>query len=78
VPAKVDEAGQPIAKPSDLVPKPSDLVQGTLEMLILKTLALEPMPMVSRCALSRSATAYFASIPAHCFRRLAGWNAQVA
>jgi PadR family transcriptional regulator, regulatory protein PadR len=24
-------------------PKPSDLVQGTLEMLVLKTLALEPM-----------------------------------
>jgi PadR family transcriptional regulator, regulatory protein PadR len=24
-------------------PRPSDLVQGTLEMLILKTLALEPM-----------------------------------
>jgi PadR family transcriptional regulator, regulatory protein PadR len=24
-------------------PKPSDLIQGTLEMLILKTLALEPM-----------------------------------
>ena len=24
-------------------PKPSDLVQGTLHMLILKTLALEPM-----------------------------------
>ena len=24
-------------------PKPGDLVQGTLEMLILKTLALEPM-----------------------------------
>ena len=32
MPAKVDEAGQQI-----------DLVQGTLEMLILKTLALEPM-----------------------------------
>jgi transcriptional regulator len=26
-----------------LVDKPSDLVQGTLDMLILKTLALEPM-----------------------------------
>ncbi len=25
------------------LPKPGDLVQGTLEMLILKTLALEPM-----------------------------------
>jgi hypothetical protein len=24
--------------------RPSDLVQGTLDMLILKTLALEPMP----------------------------------
>ena len=34
--AKADEATQ---NPS----KPSDLVQGTLEMLILKTLALEPM-----------------------------------
>ena len=31
MPAKVDEAGQHISKPSDLV-------QGTLEMLILKTL----------------------------------------
>jgi PadR family transcriptional regulator PadR len=31
-----DEAGQHIAKSSDLI-------QGTLEMLILKTLALEPM-----------------------------------
>lgn len=36
MPAKVDEAEQHISKPSDLV-------QGTLEMLILKTLALEPM-----------------------------------
>jgi transcriptional regulator len=36
VPAKADEAGKHISKPSDLV-------QGTLEMLILKTLALEPM-----------------------------------
>jgi PadR family transcriptional regulator PadR len=36
VPAKVHEAGQRISKPSDLV-------QGTLEMLILKTLGLEPM-----------------------------------
>ena len=26
-----------------MVEKPSDLVQGTLDMLILKTLALEPM-----------------------------------
>jgi PadR family transcriptional regulator PadR len=35
-----------IAKPSENTPldsRPSDLVQGTLEMLILKTLALEPM-----------------------------------
>ena len=36
MPAKADEAGKHISKPSDLV-------QGTLEMLILKTLALEPM-----------------------------------
>ncbi len=36
MPTTVDEAGQQISKPSDLV-------QGTLEMLILKTLALEPM-----------------------------------
>ena len=36
MPATTDEAGQPISKSSDLV-------QGTLEMLILKTLALEPM-----------------------------------
>ena len=36
MPAKVDEVGQHMSKPSDLV-------QGTLEMLILKTLALEPM-----------------------------------
>jgi PadR family transcriptional regulator, regulatory protein PadR len=36
MPTTVDEAGQHI-------PKPSDLVQGTLEMLILKTLALGPM-----------------------------------
>jgi PadR family transcriptional regulator PadR len=34
--AKLDEATQHLAKPSDLV-------QGTLEMLILKTLALDPM-----------------------------------
>jgi PadR family transcriptional regulator, regulatory protein PadR len=34
--AKVDETGRHSSKPSDLV-------QGTLEMLILKTLALEPM-----------------------------------
>ena len=32
---------QPISPPGE--PNPSDLVQGTLEMLILKTLALEPM-----------------------------------
>ncbi len=34
------------AKPNEQekhISKPSDLVQGTLEMLILKTLALEPM-----------------------------------
>jgi PadR family transcriptional regulator, regulatory protein PadR len=36
LPTKADEAMQPLSKPSDLV-------QGTLEMLILKTLALEPM-----------------------------------
>lgn len=36
MPATTDEAGQRISKSSDLV-------QGTLEMLILKTLALEPM-----------------------------------
>jgi PadR family transcriptional regulator, regulatory protein PadR len=36
MPATADEAGQHISKSSDLV-------QGTLEMLILKTLALEPM-----------------------------------
>jgi transcriptional regulator len=36
VSAKADEAGQHISKSSDLI-------QGTLEMLILKTLALEPM-----------------------------------
>jgi PadR family transcriptional regulator PadR len=36
MPTTVDEAGQHISKPSDLV-------QGTLEMLILKTLALGPM-----------------------------------
>jgi transcriptional regulator len=33
-----------IIKRSDNMPgKPSDLVQGTLDMLVLKTLALEPM-----------------------------------
>src|ERR1700677_1996276 len=36
MPTTVDEAGQHISKPSDLV-------QGTLEMLIMKTLALGPM-----------------------------------
>jgi PadR family transcriptional regulator, regulatory protein PadR len=36
MPTTVDDAGQHISKPSDLI-------QGTLEMLILKTLALEPM-----------------------------------
>jgi PadR family transcriptional regulator, regulatory protein PadR len=30
-------------KATERPPEPSDLVQGTLEMLILKTLALEPM-----------------------------------
>src|SRR5438552_44735 len=29
--------------PMSMTPKPSGLVQGTLDMLILKTLALEPM-----------------------------------
>jgi PadR family transcriptional regulator PadR len=34
----------PTIKRSDNMPdKPSDLVQGTLDMLVLKTLALEPM-----------------------------------
>jgi hypothetical protein len=28
---------------ASMADKPSDLVQGTLDMLILKTLALEPM-----------------------------------
>jgi transcriptional regulator len=32
-----------VAKAKSQDSKPSDLVQGTLEMLILKTLALEPM-----------------------------------
>jgi len=36
MPATADEAGQHNSKSSDLI-------QGTLEMLILKTLALEPM-----------------------------------
>jgi|SRR5208282_947518 len=36
MPATADEAGQHISESSDLI-------QGTLEMLILKTLALEPM-----------------------------------
>jgi transcriptional regulator len=36
MPATADEAGQYISKSSELI-------QGTLEMLILKTLALEPM-----------------------------------
>jgi transcriptional regulator len=36
MPATADEAGQHISQSSDLI-------QGTLEMLILKTLALEPM-----------------------------------
>jgi transcriptional regulator len=36
MPVTADEAGQHISKSSDLI-------QGTLEMLILKTLALEPM-----------------------------------
>jgi PadR family transcriptional regulator PadR len=36
MPTTADEAGQHISKSSDLI-------QGTLEMLILKTLALEPM-----------------------------------
>jgi len=36
MPTTADEAGQHI-------PKSSDLIQGTLEMLILKTLALGPM-----------------------------------
>jgi PadR family transcriptional regulator, regulatory protein PadR len=31
------------ADPKSGAPKPGELVQGTLEMLILKTLALEPM-----------------------------------
>jgi DNA-binding PadR family transcriptional regulator len=35
-------------------PKSGEMVQGTLEMLILKTLALEPMHGYGwRCALSR-------------------------
>jgi len=36
MPTTADEAGQHISKSTDLI-------QGTLEMLILKTLALEPM-----------------------------------
>lgn len=36
MPTKIDE-------PEQRISKPSDLVQGTLEMLILKTLGLEPM-----------------------------------
>jgi transcriptional regulator len=35
--------GQKPAEPKSREPKSRDMVQGTLEMLILKTLALEPM-----------------------------------
>ena len=45
--------------------KSTDLIQGTLEMLILKTLALEPMHGYGvACASSRPATASSASTPA--------------
>ena len=50
--------------------KPGDVVQGTLEMLILKTLALQPMhgyAGVWRCASSEvSDGVRFESIPARC------------
>lgn len=42
----MSESLKPVIRSSDTKstePKPGDLVQGTLEMLILKTLALEPM-----------------------------------
>ena len=50
----------------------NDVVQGTLEMLILKTLALEPMHGYGMAyALSRSARACFASTRDRCCPHLA-------
>ena len=48
---------------------PTELVQGTLEMLILKTLLLSRCTVTaSHCASSRSATGFSASIRDRSFR----------
>ena len=67
----VQRSGIVVGKPeADNTRDQSDLVQGTLEMLILKTLALEPCTATaSRCASSRSAAVSFGSTPARCCPR---------
>ena len=56
--------------------KATGLVQGTLHMLILKTLALEPMHGYGiGVGSSRSAKACSRSTPARCFQRCAAWSA---
>lgn len=56
--------------PKSDVPKPGELVQGTLEMLILKTLALEPMHGYGvALRIEQVSSDVSASIPVPCFPR---------
>jgi hypothetical protein len=55
--------------------RPSDLVQGTLDMLILKTLALDPCTdMESRSGSNRGARAFSASMQVRCLSPFSGCN----
>jgi PadR family transcriptional regulator PadR len=55
--------------------KPSDLVQGTLDMLILKTLALEPMHGYGIAVrLEQMSKGVFAATPARCLSPFSGYS----
>ena len=57
--------------------KPSDLVQGTLDMLILKTLALEPMHGYGIAVrLEQMSKGIFRSMQARCLLPFSGCNEQ--
>ena len=57
--------------------KPSDLVQGTLDMLILKTLALEPMHGYGIAVrLEQMSKGVFRSMQVRCLSPFSGCNAR--
>lgn len=59
--------------------EPRDLVQGTLDMLILKTLALEPMHGYGVAVrIEQMSKGVFGSTRALCSQRSAAWSARAA